>query len=104
MLVWTRHGCGLCEAGVRTAREVAGAAGEPVDVRDVDAADDAVRREHSDWVPVVLVDGVVVDSLRVDPERVRAALAVGARRPVNARAAASRSPDRPRRPAPGTRR
>ena len=74
-MVWTRAGCGLCAAGERTAHEVAAEVGVSVAVRDVDAADAATRREHSDWVPVVLVDGVVVDSIRVDPDRLRAALA-----------------------------
>jgi hypothetical protein len=41
--------------------------------RDVDA-DPADRERWSDWVPVLLVDGREVDSLRVSERRLRAAL------------------------------
>lgn len=71
----TRVGCHLCER----AREVLAAVVPPGGwvERDVDdpSADPGWRAEHTDWVPVLLLDGQVLDRFRVDPRRVQAALA-----------------------------
>jgi predicted thioredoxin/glutaredoxin len=73
-----REGCHLCA----DAREVVGRVctdlGERYDEADCDA--DPRLARYSDMVPVVLVDGEQVDYWRVDPERLRSALAGSGRR------------------------
>ncbi|WP_432541686.1 glutaredoxin family protein [Kineococcus sp. SYSU DK002] len=70
----SRVGCHLCDAGREVVREVAAAAGVGWAEVDVDADPDLLRR-FSDKVPVVLVDGAERDFGRLDAERLRAALA-----------------------------
>ena len=53
----TRAGCSMCADAQPVVERVAAAARVPLTVLDVDA--DPALREHSDHVPVVLVDGVV---------------------------------------------
>ncbi|MFP5019672.1 glutaredoxin family protein [Pseudonocardia phyllosphaerae] len=70
----TRAGCHLCDDAAAVVAQVCAATGtgwEPVDVD----ADDELRAEYGDQVPVVLVDGAEHASFRVDPQRLRAALA-----------------------------
>ena len=52
----TRAGCSLCAEALPEVQRLAGAAGVPVEVRDVDA-DPALRERWTDHVPVVLLDG-----------------------------------------------
>jgi hypothetical protein len=69
-----RAGCHLCdEARVVVERECrrAGAVLTEVSVDD----DPALHAAYWDRIPVVEVDGRVVDALRVDPERLRRVLA-----------------------------
>lgn len=76
VLLYGREGCHLCDE----ARDVvvqesarAGAAWAEVDV-DTDAE---LVEEYGELVPVVTVDGVRVGYWRIDPVRVRKALAAG---------------------------
>ena len=66
----TRAGCHLCEVAAETLARVGAEAGlEPVPV-DVDADDD-LRAEYGDRVPVVLLDGREHSYFTVDVERLR---------------------------------
>lgn len=69
--VYTRAGCGLCAAAERLAR-VEGRRAEVVLV-DVDADPELQRRYHV-RVPVVVVDGVEVADLVIEPGTIRAAV------------------------------
>lgn len=71
----TRAGCHLCAAAREVVAAVVAPGGwEEVDVDDP-ATDPALRAAHTDWVPVLLLDGAVHDQLRVDAQRLRRALA-----------------------------
>ncbi len=74
MRLYGRPGCHLCD----TAREVVAAVcaelGEEFDEVSVDD-DPALRERFSEEVPVTFVDGRQHDFWRVDPQRLRAALA-----------------------------
>ena len=74
VVVLTRPGCHLCEAALEVIRTVCAETGDRFTERDVDA-DRELRRRYSDQVPVTFVDGVQHDFWRVDPRRLRAALA-----------------------------
>gem|GEM_PF-2881131 len=69
-----------------TAREVCADTGDSVELIDIDA-DPALRRRWTDEVPVTFVDGRQHDFWRLDPDRLRAALADSARgtTPLNPR-------------------
>lgn len=69
--VYTRQGCGLCARAEELARSEARRA--RVDLVDVDADDDLQRR-YNVRVPVVVVDGVEVAELVVEPGTIRAAV------------------------------
>lgn len=68
--LWTRVDCHLCDEARRVVREVCGQTGDSWVEVDVDG-DERRRREWTDKVPVVTVDGTVVDFWRVDPVRLR---------------------------------
>jgi hypothetical protein len=68
-----REGCHLCADARSVVEGVCAELGERFAEADCDADPDLAR--YSDMVPVVLVDGEQVDYWRVDPQRVRAALA-----------------------------
>jgi len=64
--MYSRPGCGLCDE----AREVVMAERErtPFSYQEIDiSADDALELEYGVRIPVVLVDGVEVFEIRVDP-------------------------------------
>ena len=68
-----RVDCHLCEEARRLVGSVCDEYG--VSWREVDVdADPADRERWGDWVPVLLVDGREVDSLRVSELRLRRAL------------------------------
>jgi len=74
VVLYSRPGCHLCaEARELVAAECAraGVTWTEVDV----TGDPALEREHGDYVPVLLVDGVRRGIFRVDPDRLRRALA-----------------------------
>ncbi|MFW2512856.1 glutaredoxin family protein [Demequina sp. SO4-13] len=70
----TRKGCHLCPDARAVVSDVCAEAG--VAWREVDVeADDRLLERFADEVPVVIVDGQVAGFWRIDPERVRSALA-----------------------------
>jgi len=71
--MYSRPGCGLCDE----AREVVMAERErtPFGYREIDiSGDDALELEYGVRIPVVLVDGVEVFEIRVDPAQLSEAL------------------------------
>lgn len=74
----TRPGCHLCEQARSVVAQVCAETGETYEEVDIDAAaqtDPGLRRRYTDEVPVTFVDGVQHDFFRVDPDRLRRALA-----------------------------
>ncbi|MFP5220014.1 MAG: glutaredoxin family protein [Actinomycetes bacterium] len=69
----TRAGCTLCAQAEPAVRRLAGDAGVPVEVLDVDA-DPALRSDWGDHVPVVLLDGQEHARWFVDEAALRTAL------------------------------
>jgi glutaredoxin len=77
VVVYTRHGCGLC----RRAEELVRREARGADVRTIDIdTDPQLRDRYTVRVPVVTVDGEEVAELEVAPGEVRQAV-VRARRP-----------------------
>ena len=72
----TRAGCHLCEIAAETLTRLAGEAGLVPDLVDVDA-DDELRAEYGDRVPVVLLDGREYSYFTVDVDRLRRDLGTG---------------------------
>jgi hypothetical protein len=68
-----REGCHLCADARQVVETVCFEYAVPWSERDVDA-DPQDKERWSDWVPVLLVDGREVDSLRVSAARLRKAL------------------------------
>ncbi len=77
--VYTRVDCHLCEEAVTQVRAIAIETGAGWSTVDVDGDPDD-RAEYGDRVPVILVDGVEHGYYRVEPERLRRALAGGSGR------------------------
>jgi len=74
----TRPGCHLCDEARAVVEQVCGELGEAYEEVDIDAAakhDPELRRRYTDEVPVTFVDGAQHDYWRVDPARLRTALA-----------------------------
>lgn len=76
--IYVRQHCHLCEVAVATAREVCAQTGDSIELIDIDT-DPALRARFTDEVPVTWVDGQQHDFWRLDPVRLRAALAAGRR-------------------------
>ncbi|MBB3677983.1 glutaredoxin family protein [Modestobacter versicolor] len=72
----TRQGCHLCVIAEETLARVAGEAGAPVELVDVDA-DPELQAEYGDRVPVVLLDGREHSHFTVDVDRLRRDLGLG---------------------------
>jgi glutaredoxin len=66
----TRQGCHLCVLAAETATRVAGEAGLPVELVDVDADLD-LQADYGDRVPVLLLDGREHSHFTVDVDRLR---------------------------------
>lgn len=79
VVVLTREGCHLCDEAIAVVAAVCAETGDGWSTRDVDA-DPELRRRYTDEVPVTFVDGNQHDYWRVDPVRLRAALAGRKRR------------------------
>lgn len=74
----TRPGCHLCDEARAVVEQVCAELGETYEEVDLDAAaadDPELRRRYTDEVPVTFVDGAQHDYWRVDPARLRTALA-----------------------------
>jgi len=74
VVLYTREGCGLCE----TAKRVLLAEREriPFDLEEIDVeGNDDLEMEYGIRIPVVLVDGVELFELVVDPDALTRALA-----------------------------
>jgi len=74
VVVVTVPGCHLCEMALRTVTDTCEPAAVSWAEQDLFSLDDDAVRRWRELVPVVLVDGDVVDALRVDPVRLRQAL------------------------------
>jgi glutaredoxin len=66
----TRNGCHLCQVAAETLIRIGGEAGLTPELVDVDA-DDELRAEYGDRVPVVLLDGREHSYFTVDVDRLR---------------------------------
>jgi glutaredoxin len=74
VLVLTRSGCHLCEQAIEVVAQVCAELGAGYTTRDIDTEPE-LRRRYTEEVPVTFVDGAQHDFWRVDPARLRAALA-----------------------------
>ncbi len=77
VVVLTRPGCHLCEAAIAVIAEVCRQTGDTYAERDI-THDAVLLRTYTDQVPVTFVDGEQHDFWRVDPVRLKAALATSA--------------------------
>jgi glutaredoxin len=71
--VLTRPGCHLCEDACREVARITADLGVGWVEEDI-TGDEALTAEWSEYVPVLVVDGVVHDWFRVNESRLRAAL------------------------------
>ena len=74
VVILVRDGCHLCEAATQVVDAVTRETGDTWTTVDVDA-DPALAERWTDEVPVTFVDGRQHDFWRVEPQRLRAALA-----------------------------
>jgi len=74
VVVYSRAGCHLCEAAEQVVAQVVAETGDSWVRIDIDA-DPELQQQFTDQVPVTFVDGRQHDFWRVDPARLRAALA-----------------------------
>ncbi|OYO16058.1 NrdH-redoxin [Enemella evansiae] len=72
--VLVRQGCHLCDDALAIVTEVCAETGTGWETVDIDG-DPQLRESYTDQVPVTFVDGRQHDFWRVDPVRLRAALA-----------------------------
>jgi glutaredoxin len=74
VVVLTRTGCHLCDEAIAQVAAVCAETGDAYALIDVDG-DPELQRRYTDQVPVTFVDGAQHDFWRVDPVRLKAALA-----------------------------
>lgn len=74
VVVYGKPGCHLCEDAERMVAELCAEVGEQWQSVDI-SADDELMRRYGEQLPVTFVDGAQHDFWRVDPRRLRAALA-----------------------------
>ncbi|MCW2830803.1 MAG: NrdH-redoxin [Aeromicrobium sp.] len=74
VVVYSREGCHLCEVAEAHVAEICAEAGVTWTRVDIDLDDD-LRGRFTEQVPVTFVDGAQHDFWRVDPVRLRTALA-----------------------------
>ena len=72
--VYTRPGCHLCEVALEVVAQVCAETGEAYTEVDI-TTDPELEDEYGEEIPVTLVDGRRHDFFRVDPDRLRTALA-----------------------------
>jgi glutaredoxin len=72
--LYSRPGCHLCDDARAIVEQVCGELGERYVEVSIDDDPDLLRR-YGEEIPVTLVDGAQHDFWRVDPDRLRAALA-----------------------------
>jgi glutaredoxin len=72
--LYSRSGCHLCDDARAIVEQVCGELGERYVEVSIDDDPDLLRR-YGEEIPVTLVDGAQHDFWRVDPDRLRAALA-----------------------------
>jgi glutaredoxin len=77
VLVYTKPGCHLCDDARAVVASVCAELGESFEEVDITAGPDAERltRTFGEEIPVTFVDGRQHDFWRVDPARLRSALA-----------------------------
>lgn len=76
VVVYSRAGCHLCEAAEQVVAQLVAETGDDWVRVDIDTEPDLQER-FTEQVPVTFVDGRQHDFWRVDPARLRAALARG---------------------------
>lgn len=74
VLLYVRAGCHLCATGREVVAGVTSELGVPFTEIDIDVSP-GTRSLFGELVPAVTVDGVLVDHWRIDPMRLRRALA-----------------------------
>jgi glutaredoxin len=74
VVVLTRTGCHLCDEAIAQVAAVCAETGDAYALIDIDG-DPELQRRYTDQVPVTFVDGAQHDFWRVDPVRLKAALA-----------------------------
>lgn len=74
VVVFTREGCHLCAAAEEQVAQICAETGDTWTRVDIDGDPD-LRERFTEQVPVTFVDGAQHDFWRVDPVRLRAALA-----------------------------
>lgn len=74
VVVYTREGCHLCAVAEAQVAEICAETGDSWVRVDIDTDAD-LRERFTEQVPVTFVDGAQHDFWRVDPERLRRALA-----------------------------
>lgn len=74
VVLYVRAGCHLCATGREVVAGVTGELGVPFAEVDIDVSP-STRSLFGELVPAVTVDGVLVDHWRIDPMRLRRALA-----------------------------
>lgn len=72
--IYSRTGCHLCEVAEQTARELQAELGFDLTIELIDEKPDLIR-EFGEHVPVTYIDGKAHDYWRIDPDRIRKALA-----------------------------
>lgn len=72
--LYSRPGCHLCDDARRVVAQVCAELGERFDEVDITDSDE-LRARFGEEIPVTFVDGEQHDYWRVDPARLRAALA-----------------------------
>lgn len=74
VVVYSREGCHLCEVAEQLVAQIVAETGDDWARVDIDAEPE-LKQAFTDQVPVTFVDGAQHDFWRVDPARLRAALA-----------------------------
>jgi hypothetical protein len=74
VVLYSRPGCHLCDDARAVVAAVCAELGERFDEVDITTSEELTRR-FGEEIPVTFVDGSQHDFWRVDPERLRAALA-----------------------------